>query len=209
MSEFEFIKALELDNIFLTPLQLEQLKKFYQLLISWNERINLTRIVDLKEVYLKHFYDSLTLSKIYSFTNETLCDVGSGAGFPGIVLKIVYPNLKITLVDSLNKRVLYLNEVIKELGLLDITALHSRVEDINTTFDIITVRAVAKLSKLIDICYPLMNDSTKLLIMKGNIQEELIESSKIINKKHLKIDKLLEFTLPIENSNRSLLKITK
>ena len=106
MNKEEFIIALKELNIILTEEQLNQLNKFYNLLIEWNEKINLTRITEEKEVYLKHFYDSLTISKVIDLsTKETLCDVGTGAGFPGIVLKILFPNLKITLIDSLQKRV--------------------------------------------------------------------------------------------------------
>lgn len=99
-------------------------------MILWNEKINLTTITAIQDVYLKHFYDSLTLFRVCDLTKDiNICDVGSGAGFPGIVLKIFFPNLKITLVDSLNKRVNYLNTIIKELGLVNIEAVHSRMED--------------------------------------------------------------------------------
>ena len=119
MNEDQFIKEVEKLDIFLTEEQLNQLEKFYNLLIEWNDKINLTRIVEREEVYLKHFYDSLTITKVIDLSKEKkLCDVGSGAGFPGIVMKIVFPNLKITLIDSLLKRVKYLNEIIKQLGLL-------------------------------------------------------------------------------------------
>ena len=121
MTREEFLIELEKINISLTDEQLEQLELFYKLLVEWNQKINLTRIVDKEEVYLKHFYDSLTLNKVVDLKNtKTLCDIGTGAGFPGIVLKIAFPNLKITLVDSLQKRINYLNEVIKELNLSNI-----------------------------------------------------------------------------------------
>ena len=118
MNKEEFLKELEELNIIPTNIQLEQLEKFYQLLIEWNEKINLTRITNKEDVYLKHYYDSLTLSKVVDFSKiETVCDVGTGAGFPGIVLKIMYPNLKVTLIDSLQKRINYLKEIIKILNL--------------------------------------------------------------------------------------------
>ena len=120
MNKEEFIKYTKELGIELTKEQLNQLDKFYKLLIEWNNKINLTRIVGEEEVYLKHFYDSLTIAKVLDLKEKkTLCDVGTGAGFPGVVLKIVYPNLKVTLVDSLLKRVNYLNEIIKELELTD------------------------------------------------------------------------------------------
>ncbi len=144
MNKNEFIKYLEELNIYPTEDQLEKLNKFYNLLIEWNEKINLTRIVDEKDVYLKHFYDSLTINKEVDLSKvNTLCDVGTGAGFPGIVLKIMYPNLKVTLIDSLQKRVNYLNEIIKVLELTDIEAIHSRGEDYKGSFDVVTSRAVS------------------------------------------------------------------
>ena len=114
MNKDQFIKECKRINIEITEEQIEKLNMFYNLMIEWNEKINLTRIIEEKEVYLKHFYDSLTLNKVVNLKEvNTLCDVGTGAGFPGIVLKIVFPNLKITLIDSLQKRVNYLNNIIK------------------------------------------------------------------------------------------------
>ena len=115
MTNEEFIEKLKELNIILTQVQLNQLEKYYELLIEWNKRINLTRIVEKKDVYLKHFYDSITLIKAIDLTKgQELCDIGTGAGFPGIVLKIVFPHLNITLVDALNKRIEFLKLVIKE-----------------------------------------------------------------------------------------------
>lgn len=208
MNKEEFIKQVKELGIELTEEKLTKLDKFYQLLIEWNKKINLTRITEKQEVYLKHFYDSLTIAKVVDLKEKTtLCDVGTGAGFPGIVLKIVYPNLKITLVDSLLKRVNYLNTIIKELELENIYAVHSRGEDFKQTFDIVTARAVANIEKLLNFTMHLVNKEGMFIAMKGNIDEELNEMviSKI-NKKYnlLKIDK---FLLPIENSNRSLVVI--
>ena len=116
MNKELFIEELKKLGIDITEEQLNKLNKFYKLLIEWNEKINLTRITEENEVYLKHFYDSLTIKKVIDLNEvNTLCDVGTGAGFPGIVLKIIYPHLKITLVDSLQKRVNYLNTIIKDL----------------------------------------------------------------------------------------------
>lgn len=208
MTREEFIKALQELDIILTEEQLNKLDKFYNLLIEWNEKINLTRITEEKEVYLKHFYDSLTLSKVVNLKEkETLCDVGTGAGFPGIVLKIVYPNLKITLVDSLLKRVNYLNSIIKDLELEDIKAIHSRGEDFKETFDVVTARAVANIEKLLNFTMHLVNKNGIFVAMKGNIEEELTEE--IINKinKKYNLVEINKFLLLIENSNRSLVVI--
>ena len=208
MNKEEFYIAIKGLGINLTDKQKKQLEKFYQLLIEWNEKINLTRITEEKDVYLKHFYDSLTIAKVIDLsTKNTLCDVGTGAGFPGIVLKIVYPNLKITLVDSLLKRVNYLNTIIKELELNDIKAIHTRGEELKETFDVVTARAVANIEKLVTFTMHLVNKNGQFIAMKGNIDEELTEAvEKRINKKY-NIIKINKFFLQIENSNRSLIVI--
>ena len=208
MTKEEFLLELEKLGITLTSYQQEQLKKFYHLLISWNEKINLTRITSENEVYLKHFYDSLTITKVIDLNKvNTLCDVGTGAGFPGIVLKIVYPNLKITLVDALQKRVNYLNEIIKELDLSDIVAIHSRGEDLKEKYDIVTARAVANITKLLNYTMHLVEENGVFIAMKGNITEELTPAvQKAISKKY-SIEKIEEFYLPYENSQRSLVDI--
>lgn len=205
MNREEFIAELEKLGITLTTDQEIKLEKFYNLLIEWNQKINLTRIVEKEDVYLKHFYDSLTITKVVDLSKiETLCDVGTGAGFPGIVLKIVYPNLKITLVDSLLKRVNYLNVIIKELELENIKAIHTRGEDLKETFDIVTARAVANIEKLLIYTMHLVNKNGSLIAMKGNIDDELnADILKKINKKY-KISKIEKFLLPKENSQRSL-----
>lgn len=208
MNKEQFILAVKELGIELTEEQLIKLNNFYKLLVEWNEKINLTRITEEEDVYLKHFYDSLTIAKVVDLsTKKTLCDVGTGAGFPGIVLKIVYPNLKITLVDSLLKRVNYLNTIIKDLGLENIQAIHSRGEDFKEKFDIVTARAVANIEKLLGFTMHLVNKDGLFIAMKGNISEEMTES--VINKinKKYKIEDINSFLLPIENSNRSLVVI--
>lgn len=209
-----FIEETSKLGIKLTEEQLEKLEEFYELLISWNEKMNLTRITAKEDVYLKHFYDSLTLVKVIDLNqNLTLCDVGSGAGFPGIVLKIVFPNLKIRLIDSLLKRVNYLNEIIKELNLLDIEAIHTRAEDYARShreeYDIVTARAVANLKTLSELCIPMVKEQGYFISMKGNIEEELEEAKSMIGTLGGKLEVVKEFILPIENSNRTLISIKK
>ena len=208
MNKEEFIKYLEELNIYPTVDQLNKLDKFYHLLISWNENINLTRIVEEKDVYLKHFYDSLTITKEIDLSKvNTLCDVGTGAGFPGMVLKIMYPNLKVTLIDSLLKRVNYLNEIIKELELDNIIAIHTRGEDYKEKFDVVTSRAVANIEKLVTFTMHLVDKDGVFIAMKGNIDNELtISVEKNISKKY-KIIRINKFKLPIEESDRSLVVI--
>ena len=154
MTENNFVKNVKELGIEINDKQLKQLEKYYELLIEWNEKINLTGITKKEDVYLKHFYDSLTIQKIIDLNDvETLCDVGTGAGFPGLVLKIVFPNLKVTLLDALNKRINFLNDVIEKLELKDIETIHSRSEDYalknREKFDVVTARAVASLPVLI------------------------------------------------------------
>ena len=210
MNKEEFITAIKDLGIELTEYQLNQLDKFYKLLIDWNNKINLTRIVEEDEVYLKHFYDSLTIAKVVDLKEkETLCDVGTGAGFPGVVLKIVYPNLKVTLVDSLLKRVNYLNEIIKDLGLTNIEAIHVRGEDYKGNFDVVTSRAVANIEKLLDYTMHLVNKNGMFVAMKGNIDNELTDEIKRKIEKKFIIERIEKFTLPKEESQRSILVIKR
>ncbi len=206
MNKEIFIQELNKLNIKITEEQLNKLELFYDLLIKWNDLINLTRITKKEDVYLKHFYDSLTLTKVVNLNNiNTLCDVGTGAGFPGIVLKILYPNLKITLIDSLQKRVNYLNEIIKELKLDNIKAIHIRGEDYHEKFDLVTSRAVANIEKLVNYTMHLIEKKGLFIAMKGDISKELTEEVKEKIEKKYKIIEINEFLLPIEDSKRSLL----
>ena len=211
MSKEEFLIELKKLNIIPTEKQLEQLEKYYELLIYWNERINLTRIINKEDVYLKHFYDSLTIVKVVNLNKtNTLLDFGTGAGFPGLVLKIMFPNIKVTLVDSLQKRINFLDIVIKELDLKEITTIHERVENLkNINFDVITTRAVANLEKLIVYTHTLIENNTKFIPLKANVDEELEQAKKVLNKYSLYIEKQEQFFLPKENSIRNILVIER
>ena len=206
MNKEEFIEECKKININISNEQLIKLDKFYHLIIEWNKKINLTRIIDEKEVYLKHFYDSLTLNKVIELNNvRTLCDVGTGAGFPGIVLKIIFPNIKITLIDSLQKRVNYLNEIIKELELDNIEAIHTRGENYQGEFEVVTSRAVANIEKLVNYTMHLVSKNGVFIAMKGNLENELNQQiRKKIEKKYI-IEKQEKFILPKEGSKRTLL----
>ena len=211
MTKEEFLLELEKMGITPTPHQINQLEEYYKLLIEWNNNINLTRITEEKDVYLKHFYDSLTIRKVVNLDKySTLLDFGTGAGFPGMVLKIMYPNLKITLVDSLQKRINFLNEVIKKLDLKDIETIHERIENIKDKhYDIITTRAVANLSKLLNYTNRIIDSTTLFIPLKANIDKEIIESQKESKKYKLQISKREEFYLPKENSIRNILVIRR
>lgn len=214
MNQNKFIEELKNLSIELTEHQLIQLEKYYELLVEWNKKMNLTGIIEKEQIYLKHFYDSLTITKIIDLTKESnLCDLGTGAGFPGLVLKIIFPNLKITLVDSLNKRLEFLKEVIKELHLKNIEVIHARAEEYALTnkekYDVVTARAVAHLSILLEYAIPMIKLNKYFIAMKANINNELEESENALKLLNAKIDKIIEFKLPIEESNRTLIKIEK
>ena len=214
MNKEQFTQELNKLDIFPTENQMKQLDQYYQLLIKWNEQMNLTGITDEEQVYLKHFYDSLTICKSLNLNEqETLCDVGTGAGFPGIVLKIFFPNLSVTLLDSLNKRLLFLNEVIKELGLNDIETKHSRAEEYalieREKYDVVTARAVAPLNILLEYCIPLIKRNKFFVAMKGDIAQEIIGLPSALKKINAKLLKQEQFLLPFEQSKRAIIVVTK
>lgn len=214
MNKDEFIKELEKLNIKLDKSKILMLDRYYELLITWNKKINLTAITDKEEVYLKHFYDSLTLIKAIDLNdNLNLCDIGTGAGFPGIVLKICFENLNITLVDALEKRIKFLNIVIKELDLKNITTIHARAEEYakkeREKFDVVTSRAVAKLNILNEICIPLVKVNGYFIPMKANIDKEIENSKNSLIKLDSKIEDIISFKLPKEESIRNIIKIKK
>lgn len=214
MTKEEFIIEIKKIRIDINEHQLEQLEKFYDILIKKNEVINLTCITEKKEVYLKHFYDSLTLAMVEDFNkNIKICDVGSGAGFPGIVLKILFPKIDIILIDSLRKRINYLNELISILDLKNIKAIHTRMEDFSKKneeyFDIVIARAVSSIKILSEISVKSLKISGKLLLMKGLFKEELNDSYSAFNKLNLQIQEIKQFQLPIEGSNRSIIVLKK
>lgn len=206
--------SLELD-IKLDEEQKEKFYKYMELLIEWNEKINLTAIIDPNEIILKHFVDSITISK-YIKENSYVIDMGTGAGFPGIPLKIIRPDIKMVLADSLNKRITFLKEVIEKLELDNIEAVHARAEEIGKNkkyrekFDVATSRAVANLSTLSEYLLPLIKVSGKSLSMKGpNSAEELEQSKNAIKVLGGTIEKVYEFELPNSNIERTIIEIKK
>ncbi|HCC03330.1 MAG TPA: 16S rRNA (guanine(527)-N(7))-methyltransferase RsmG [Clostridiales bacterium] len=195
--------------------QLEMFYKYMQLLLKWNEKINLTAITDENEIILKHFVDSLTVLK-YIKENDKIIDVGTGAGFPGIPIAIMMPNVKITLLDSLNKRINFLNEVIKELGLKNVETIHSRSEDCGKDmlyrekYDVSIARAVANLSTLSEYLLPFVKIGGKMICMKGSeIEEELKNAQYAIKVLGGKIISRDEFTLPDSDIKRNIIIVEK
>jgi len=196
----------------------EQIKQYYEymnLLIDWNKKINLTAIIEPSDIILKHFVDSATILK-YIKDNESIVDVGTGAGFPGIPIKIANSTLNITLLDSLNKRINFLNEVIQENNLEKIETVHSRVEDFGNNlkyrekFDVATSRAVANLSVLAEYMLPLVKVGGRCICMKGSeIDEELEKSKNAINILGGKIVKVEQFKLIDSDNTRNIVIIEK
>lgn len=213
MNKEEFIVALKDLNINITNKQLSNLDTYYKMLIDYNSHTNLTRITEENEVYLKHFYDSLTLVKAIDLDNQTLLDIGTGAGFPGLVLKIVFPNLKVTLLDSLNKRIMFLKSVIEKLNLKDIKAIHARAEeyilDKRESFDIVTSRAVANLNTLSELCIPFVKVGGYFVPMKADAKDELKSAEKGVKTLGGVLKDTIIFKLPNDAGTRTIIKIEK
>ncbi|MCM1186944.1 MAG: 16S rRNA (guanine(527)-N(7))-methyltransferase RsmG [Lachnoclostridium sp.] len=213
----QFLKDAENLGINLTDYQIQQFLTYYEMLVEWNEVMNLTAITDYDDVMKKHFIDSLSLVKAYDVSQKkTVIDVGTGAGFPGLALKIAFPNLKITLLDSLNKRIQFLNEVIKELNLSDVETIHGRAEDFarpekfREKFDLCVSRAVANLSVLSEYCLPFVKTGGEFISYKSEkVAEEMDGAQKAISLLGGKIKNQVEFQLPDSDIYRNLFVIEK
>ena len=192
--------------------KLDLLEKYFILLTEWNKKINLTAITDKKDVYLKHFYDSLTICKVIDLNKEnSFCDIGTGAGFPGIVIKIFFPHLKMTLIDSLNKRINFLGVVCEELNLKDVSLIHGRAEEFarenRDMFDVVTARAVSSFNVLLEYSIPIVKTNKYFIAMRGNDDSESgVNALKVLNSKVLKKEC---FNLPYENSSRCVILVKK
>ena len=210
---FEIEKELKDLNISIDNFKIKQFYNYMNMIIEWNEKINLTAITDKKDIIKKHFIDSLTIIK-HVKENDKLVDVGTGAGFPGIPLKIVNSNIEITLLDSLNKRINFLNEVIEKLELRNIKTIHSRVEDFGKEnreeYDVATSRAVAPLNILLEYLLPLVKVGGICICMKGsNVDDEIKSSEKCLNVLGGKIEKIEELQLPESDIKRNIVIIRK
>lgn len=217
MNAQQFQHMLQEKGISLSSEQLQQFERYYELLVEWNEKMNLTAITDKEEVYLKHFFDSITAAFYHDFSQPlSLCDVGAGAGFPSIPLKICFPDLKVTIVDSLQKRITFLNQLAAELNLKNVAFYHDRAEtfgrrdDIRESFDIVTARAVARLSVLSELCIPLVKVGGAFIAMKGAAAQEELESGKhAVQVLGGELKQISTFQLPMEESERNILYIEK
>lgn len=213
----QFEKDLAAIGVTLTEEQIHQFLRYYELLVEWNGFMNLTAITDYDEVMKKHFVDSLSLIKTFDVTKKVkVIDVGTGAGFPGLALKIAYPNLQVILLDSLNKRINFLNEVITQLGLTGVETVHGRAEDfakpdkLRGKFDLCVSRAVANMSTLSEYCLPFVKVGGEFISYKSEkISEELETATKAISILGGKFDRSTEFNLPDSDIYRNLVVIKK
>lgn len=217
MNEEQFIHALKEHGIELDDTQKNQFVRYFELLVEWNEKMNLTAITDEPSVYLKHFFDSISLAFFIDLKGrKTICDVGAGAGFPSLPLKICFPELEVTIVDSLNKRIGFLEHLAEELKLEKVNFIHSRAEDFGQDkkfrekFDIVTARAVARLSVLSELCVPLVKKGGLFISMKGAAaDDELSNAKKSLSVLGAEMKETHSFTLPIEDSERNIFVFTK
>lgn len=217
MNKEQFQQRLAEKGIHLSPSQLEQFDLYYKLLVEWNEKMNLTAITDEEEVYLKHFYDSLSAAFYFDFSGSpSICDVGAGAGFPSIPLKIAFPDIQVTIVDSLNKRITFLNHLASELQLNNVHFYHDRAETFGKLpehreqYDVTMARAVARMSVLSELCLPLVKVGGVFLAMKAaNAKDELKNSHKALTVLGGRLREDHSFLLPIEESERSIMVIDK
>nr|WP_139990847.1 16S rRNA (guanine(527)-N(7))-methyltransferase RsmG [Paenibacillus paridis] len=212
-----FTKKMEESGIPLSPVQLEQFEQYYRLLVEWNEKMNLTGITERDAVYEKHFYDSVSLSFYTDLKSvRKLADIGSGAGFPSIPLKICFPHLQVMIVDSLNKRIQFLTHLTEQLGLDQVSCLHGRAEDLaqlpqhRDRYDLVTARAVARLNVLNEFCLPFVRKGGLFAAMKGSqSDEEVKEASFSLRELRGKIKSQHQLSLPNEQSERHIVLIEK
>ncbi|MDA5109440.1 16S rRNA (guanine(527)-N(7))-methyltransferase RsmG [Brevibacillus thermoruber] len=217
MNKEQFAEALAAKGIVLSARQLEQFDGYYRLLVEWNEKMNLTAITEEGQVYVKHFYDSITPAFYFSFDQvESVADIGGGAGFPSIPLKICFPHLNMTIIDSLNKRMTFLNHVAAELGLDGVYPVHGRAEErgqeaaYRESFDLVVARAVARLNVLAEYCLPFARVGGHFIALKGaDISPELNEAKKAIKTLGGKTKKVETFQLVEEAGERNIVIIEK
>lgn len=214
MNKELFIKELEKIGFNITEEQLNSLDIYCKFLLEYNSHTNLTAIKEEDQVYLKHFYDSITFIKAIDLNNiNNLIDIGTGAGFPGMVLKILFPNLEVTLLDSNNKKIKFLEELSEKLNLTKINFFHGRAEDFciknRESFDIVTARAVSNMTTLTELCMPLVKLKGYFIAMKGSNEDEVKESLDAIEILGGQIEENIKFNLPIEESGRQIVKIKK
>lgn len=212
-----FTSRLQEHGITLSETQLDQFEIYFKELVSWNEKMNLTGITERDQVYTKHFYDSVSLAFFVDMNKvSTLADIGSGAGFPGIPLKICFPDIQLTIIDSLNKRISFLKNIVDQLGLTGVELIHGRAEEwgqkqgYRDHYDLVTARAVAKLALLNEFCLPFVRVDGTFAAMKGSDPtDEIKEASYSFKQLKGKLNKVEKFTLPVEEADRHIIIVEK
>ena len=219
MNPEQFVQELSKRNFKLNENQINQFNQYFTSLIETNKKVNLTRITEKDDVYLKHFFDSITplftFGEIFT-KSRTLCDVGAGAGFPSIPLKIMVPELRVTIVDSLGKRLNFLQELVTQLDLKNVALVHGRAEDVGQNkqyreqFDIVTARAVANMAVLSEYCLPLVKKNGNFIALKGpKAEDELNSSQKALKTLGGKTTAIKELQLPHSSEDRTLILVKK
>ena len=219
MNPEQFVQELSKRNFKLNENQINQFNQYFTSLIETNKKVNLTRITEKDDVYLKHFFDSITplftFGEIFT-KSRTLCDVGAGAGFPSIPLKIMVPELRVTIVDSLGKRLNFLQELVTQLDLKNVALVHGRAEDVGQNkqyreqFDIVTARAVANMAVLSEYCLPLVKKNGNFIALKGpKAEDELKSSQKALKTLGGKTTAVKELQLPHSSEDRTLILVKK
>ncbi|GIP36022.1 16S rRNA (guanine(527)-N(7))-methyltransferase RsmG [Paenibacillus sp. J2TS4] len=212
-----FEERLRSQGIELTPMQMEQFAIYYKELVAWNEKMNLTGITEQDQVYNKHFYDSLSLAFFLPIQEvKTMADIGAGAGFPSIPLKIAFPHLQVTIIDSLKKRITFLEHLARELTLTGATFIHGRAEEwgrksgYRDQYDLVTARAVARLNVLNEFCLPFVRKGGWFAAMKGaDPKEEVDEARFSMTQLKAKLDQVHRFELPVEQAERHIIILQK
>ncbi|CAH0121873.1 MULTISPECIES: 16S rRNA (guanine(527)-N(7))-methyltransferase RsmG [unclassified Paenibacillus] len=215
--QLQFQQRLHEQGIDVSNEQLEQFETYYRELVLWNEKMNLTGITEREQVYTKHFFDSVSLSFFIDMNEvKSIADIGSGAGFPSFPLKICFPHLQVTIVDSLNKRIQFLQHIASQLTLHDVECIHGRAEDVarndayRDRFDLVTARAVARLSVLNEFCLPFARKGGQFAAMKGSDPtDEIREAKRSFKELKGELKGVYPFTLPVEQSDRHIILITK
>lgn len=210
----EFIEKVKELGLEITNEKLKQLEIYANFLREYNEHTNLTAITDIEDIYMKHFYDSLTLTKVIDLnTCKDLLDFGTGAGFPGMVIKIFFPNLKVTLLDSNNKKIKFLTELKDKIHVDNLELINTRVELLRNErlnyYDVVTARAVTNMPVLTELAMPLVKKDKYFIAMKGSNTEEIKTSKNAISKMHGEIEEINTFLLSKESGMRNIIKIKK
>ena len=212
---FNFIYIDQSAALYLNQKQINQFKTYYETLIEYNKKVNLTRITKEDEVYYKHFYDSLTLMKTFSeLKDQAICDMGAGAGFPSIPLKIIFPKLKVTIIDSLGKRITFLEKLLEALCINDVELIYDRIENYaikhQKAYDIVTARALGSLHLIVELGLPMVKVGQQFIAYKGsNYKQEINEANHALNTLGGKVEKTIEINLPNDMGSRALVNIIK